>query len=348
MMPNTVSTPSASSICTTRSPPSILVISFLFCAQPLVARRRVDGVPAGVFVAGSVGRPERRLLDPAPIACVRAAGREAATRRDMKEIGWPSLDHLEAGVTGLRQLRDRVQQRLGVGHAHVGEERAGGGPLHDPSCVHHRDLVGARRHDPEVVRHEDHRHVPLALLRLEEIEDLGLDGHVERGGGLVGEQQLRAAGERHGDHHPLTHPARELVRVLAQPALGFGYADRAQQRKRALASAVARHVEVLVDRFGDLVPDTHDRVQRVHRVLEHHRHLSAPIGPHLPGRQPGDLPTLEADRAVLLDAAARQQPDDRVGEHRLAGARLADQAQGPAPVEGERHAVDRAVPDPRV
>jgi hypothetical protein len=48
-----------------------------------------------------------------------------------------------------------------------------------------------------------------------ERQDLRLDGHVERGGRLVGDQQRRVAGQRHGDHHALAHAARQLVRVLA-------------------------------------------------------------------------------------------------------------------------------------
>ena len=47
----------------------------------------------------------------------------------------------------------------------------------------------------------------------QELEDLGLHHHVERGRRLVGEQHLRAAGERHRDRRPLAHAARELVRV---------------------------------------------------------------------------------------------------------------------------------------
>ena len=55
---------------------------------------------------------------------------------------------------------------------------------------------------------------PLAQL-VEELEDLGLDRHVEGGRRLVGDEQLGLAGERHGDHDPLAHAARELVGVLA-------------------------------------------------------------------------------------------------------------------------------------
>ena len=100
--------------------------------------------------------------------------------------------------------------------------------------VHHRDVVGPPGHDAEVVGDEDHRHVPLALLRLEQVEDLRLHGHVERGGRLVGEQQLRAARQGDRDHDPLAHAAGQLVRVLAQAPLGLGDADRREQRERGL------------------------------------------------------------------------------------------------------------------
>ena len=44
----------------------------------------------------------------------------------------------------------------------------------------------------------------------QEVENLALDGHVEGGRRLVGDQELRPADERHGDHRALLHPAREL------------------------------------------------------------------------------------------------------------------------------------------
>ena len=55
-----------------------------------------------------------------------------------------------------------------------------------------------------------------ACSRREEIEDLGLDGDVERGGRLVGDQELRSRGQRHRDHGALAQAARELVRVVAR------------------------------------------------------------------------------------------------------------------------------------
>ena len=62
-----------------------------------------------------------------------------------------------------------------------------------------------------------------------EVEDLGLDRHVERGGRLVGDEELRVAGEGHRDHHALPHPAAELVRVVLQAAPRGRDADELEQ-----------------------------------------------------------------------------------------------------------------------
>ena len=80
------------------------------------------------------------------------------------------------------------------------------------------------------------------LLAREQVEDLRLHRDVERGGRLVGDQQLGLAGERDGDRHPLAHAAGKLVRILAQPLLGRRDADLGQQldRARRVAAAVSR------------------------------------------------------------------------------------------------------------
>jgi hypothetical protein len=72
----------------------------------------------------------------------------------------------------------------------------------------------------------------------QQVEDLGLDGDVERGGGLVGDEQARVAGERHGDHDALAHAAGELVRVgVAARRPASGMPTMVEQLHRALARA---------------------------------------------------------------------------------------------------------------
>ena len=60
--------------------------------------------------------------------------------------------------------------------------------------------------------------IPVSCLDLaDEVEDVRLHRHVERGRRFVGDQERRLARQRHRDHHPLAHAAAERVRVLRRP-----------------------------------------------------------------------------------------------------------------------------------
>ena len=89
-----------------------------------------------------------------------------------------------------------------------------GAVLDDPAGVHDHDVVDHLGDDAEVVGDEHERRAGLLLELPDELEDLRLDRHVEGGRRLVGDEQLRLAGERHRDHDALAHAARQLVRVL--------------------------------------------------------------------------------------------------------------------------------------
>ena len=72
----------------------------------------------------------------------------------------------------------------------------------------------------------------VALQLVHQVEHLRLHGDVERGGRLVGEEQVGVAGERDGDHDALAHAAGEFVRILAEARRGLGDAHRVQRRQR--------------------------------------------------------------------------------------------------------------------
>jgi hypothetical protein len=54
---------------------------------------------------------------------------------------------------------------------------------------------------------EDDGRAGLFLQLKNELEHLRLDGDIQGGGRLVGDEQLRAASQRHGDHYALAHAA---------------------------------------------------------------------------------------------------------------------------------------------
>ena len=87
-------------------------------------------------------------------------------------------------------------------------------------------------------------------------------------------------------------------------------------------------VGVHAQHFIDLPADRFDRVEGRHRFLEHHSHAG---GPHLPqsllaGSQ--DVFAVDQNRAAAGgEPPFGQQPHDRKGGHRFAGARFADNAE---------------------
>src|SRR5437667_1174734 len=98
-----------------------------------------------------------------------------------------------------RFARDRIQFRrlqidygpkesLGVRMARLSEQRNGRSLLRDSPGVHHGDSVGELRDQPEVVGDEDDGHVVFVHDRLQELEDLGFQDHVEGRRGLVRDQ----------------------------------------------------------------------------------------------------------------------------------------------------------------
>ena len=181
---------------------------------------------------------------------------------------------------------------------------------------------------------EDQAHAALGHEAVEDAQHVDLDGDVERGGGLVGDQKLGLGDQHHGDHRALAHAARQLVRIGAKDAGGVADLHRLQHRHGALARLGARRVAVAAPGLDDLAPDGHHRVERELRVLHHHAHA--------PAAQPAPLARRDGPQvdAVELQAPrahpAGGEAEDRAPGLGLARAALADDAQALAPqIEGD-------------
>jgi len=157
----------------------------------------------------------------------------------------------------------------------VVEELTGVRALDHTARVHNHDLVRYVRDDAEVMRDQDDRRIEVVLQPVDQLDDLGLDRHVEGSGRLVRDQHVRVACQRHRDHRALPHPTGELVRVIVDSRLGVRNPDLLQQLDRAPFGGILVGSLVDLDRFADLRPDRVHGVQRRHRVLEDHGHLVA-------------------------------------------------------------------------
>ena len=238
------------------------------------------------------------------------------------------------------ELRPASQQALGVGVLGVAEDVDDAAVFDDLSVEHHRHVVGDFGDHAQVVRDEQHRHAPLVAQMAEDVENLSLNRHVERGRRLVGDQQLGIARERHGDHHPLLLPAGHLVRVIVDAIGRFGDADLVEQFDGTFSGFGPAGLLMEHDRLHHLRPDGEHRVERSHRLLEDHADLFAANFAHLRLRQPHQIPPQKRNLPLLNLRRTSQQPHHRQRSHRFTRARLADNPKRHALFDFERDVVD--------
>ena len=153
----------------------------------------------------------------------------------MAQISWAFQHRVrkrqpEGGDCGLgtspsRTMCLRARSGSGVGDGHGREERLRVGvgrplvdvravaDLDDLAQVHDGDPVRDVPHHGQVVRNEEEGDAELVLQVVEQVDDAGLNRHVEGGDRLVEDQQLGLEHEGPGDADALALAARELVGV---------------------------------------------------------------------------------------------------------------------------------------
>jgi hypothetical protein len=156
------------------------------------------------------------------------------------------------------------------------EDTLGGAPFHDPARVKNSQGIRKTRDEVQVMGHEQERQAPFDGLGPQEVEDLGLNRHIQSGGGFVRDQQPGLSGQSHRDHDPLAHAARKLVRELGRHTGGIGQPRLLEQPQRFLSSRSDLHLAMRLDRLHHLIPDSERRVQTGMRFLEDDTDLPSP------------------------------------------------------------------------
>ncbi len=168
--------------------------------------------------------------------------RAAARPPTQAEVSWPAASSSclrqqrvrnrqpDGGLAGLgtspwRMIRSRACSRCGSGSGTADSsacvygwpgalvDLVAGARLDDLAEVHHRDAIGDVADHRQVVGDEDVGQAEGVLELLEQVDDAGLDRHVEGRHRLVEHDQLGLEGQGPGDADPLALPAGELVRV---------------------------------------------------------------------------------------------------------------------------------------
>src|SRR5205823_13335911 len=117
------------------------------------------------------------------------------------------------------------------------------------------------------------RQLELLLWLLQQIDDLRLKRHVERGDGLVGDDEVRVERDGAGQSDALSLTARELVRI-ASCGIG-GQTDGSQQVADPGIRLAPGSKAVRAQRFADDSSYAMPRVERGVGILEHHLHAPA-------------------------------------------------------------------------
>src|SRR5580698_2318075 len=215
---------------------------------------------AGGEVAWPV-RLEARLPLPAGVERMGAARRERAADDRPGQVGWQAQNRLEPRLP-FADPWDRVEERDRIGVARRAEY------VGDPPCldeapgIHHPHPLAGLRDDADVVGDEDNAHAEVAAELAEERENLVLDGDVEGGGRLVGEDQLRRADDRCGDSDALALAAGKLVRIGAEAPFRIRDADELHRLDDAAPEFGARDAAHSAEALANLLLDREHRIER--------------------------------------------------------------------------------------
>ncbi len=136
------------------------------------------------------------------------------------------------------------------------EQRIAIRQLDDAPEIHHGDAVAEMPHDRQIMRDEQIGQAQAVAQILEQVHDLRLDRHVERGHRLVADDEFRLERQRTRDPDPLALAAGHLVRI----AVGEARVKTAHRQQLADARRAVGRVPldpVNLHRLGDDVADLH-------------------------------------------------------------------------------------------
>ena len=191
---------------------------------------------------------------------------------------------------------------------------------------------------------EQHGQAPVPLQLLQQRQHLGLGGHIQRGGRLVGDEQFRLSRQGLRQHHPLLHAAGELVGIVPHAPLWLGDAHRLQQFKDLVPPRPAGQPLVLAQGLADLRRHRQDGVKRGLRLLEDHGDAPPANLAHRPLRQRQQVDAVQQDGTRGDVRRARQQAANRQRGNGFATARLPQQGEVLPPFNLKIHAVNGMEP----
>ena len=230
---------------------------------------------------------------------------------------------------------DGREQRLGIGVERVAVQLLRAGDLHDLAQIHDGHTVRDVLDHGKIVGHEQVGQAHLLLQADQHVDDLCLNGNVQRRDGLVHHEELGLHGQGTGNADALALAAGELVdEAVGVLLVQAHFFQQAVNFLGALGLVLIQVVDIHA--LGDDIADGHAGVQGSVRVLEDH--LSLPlIGEQLTAFQ--GVNVLAPVEHLSIGLVVHAQAGAAAGG--LAAAGLAHQAQRLALTDAERNVVHR-------
>ena len=199
--------------------------------------------------------------------------------------------------------------------------------FHHLAGIEHIDTVGKAADEVEIVADEGDGHAKRLLEILQQIDDLGLHRDIQRGCRLIRDQQRGAIGNGHGDHDALALATRQFMGIRGHAAGGIGNPYQIQQAQRLGAGRAPAHPAVAHQRQFHLPANGKERIERGHRLLEHHADALAAHPVQITRGKRQQIAPLEQHLTGRL-AIGRQQAEGGIHDLAFARAGLPDNGHG--------------------
>ena len=187
---------------------------------------------------------------------------------------------------------------------------------------------------------DEHAHAGGALQVAEQLQDLGLNGDIQGGGGLVGDDQSRAPREGDRNVDALCHAAGDLVRVQLEDAFRVGDLHLLEQFTCARFEGRWAHRLVPGDHFSQVAVDRVSGVEAAQGVLGDIADPAAADRSVGGGTTSAQVDLIE-DHSAAFDVQSRwEQTEGRQGRDRFPAAGFADYGDDLTLIDGEGGVVD--------
>ena len=182
------------------------------------------------------------------------------------------------------------------------------------------------RHNTEIMGNHDHCRLQSLLKCLDDIQYLRLNGYIQCGSRFIRKQKIRTAGK--------------LVGIITETRTGNP--DHFQHCSRFRFRLLPGTFLMKLYSFGDLISDTHNRIQGSHGILKNHGNPFSPDFPHFVIMKHQKIFPLQTDfPAIHMGRRLRQYTQNGFGNSGLSRSCFPNQSQRSPFFQRKRHIINR-------